>query len=92
MISCVLPPTAGPLEVLGMPVTEHPRRIKARMGVVPQEDNLDEEITVLDNLLIYARYFGLKSGERAARAREELLEFVQLIEKRDWEIRGSPAG
>ena len=46
-------------------MTEHPRRVKSRMGVVPQEDNLDEEITVLDNLLIHARYYGLKSKNRA---------------------------
>jgi lipooligosaccharide transport system ATP-binding protein len=85
MISCSLPPTAGLLEVLGMSVSERPREIKARMGVVPQESNLDEEISVLENLLVYARYFGIP--RRAARARaEELLRFVQLEDKRDWPI------
>jgi lipooligosaccharide transport system ATP-binding protein len=91
MISCGLPPTAGRLDVLGIPVTEHPRRVKARMGVVPQEDNLDEEITVLDNLLIHARYHGKKPKDARATALE-LLEFMELIDKRDREIRELSGG
>ncbi|MGH2794529.1 MAG: ABC transporter ATP-binding protein [Actinomycetota bacterium] len=85
MISCVLPPTSGTLEVLGLPVVTQQRAIKGRMGVVPQENNLDEEVSVLENLQIYARYFGL--GWRATRPRaEEMLDFVQLADKRDWKI------
>src|SRR5687768_7652543 len=68
MISCELPPTSGELSVLGMDVTGSPRKIKGRMGVVPQEDNLDEEITVLDNLLIHARYHGMKPPVARPRA------------------------
>jgi lipooligosaccharide transport system ATP-binding protein len=84
MISCTSPPTEGHLEVLGMPVSQG-RHIKRRMGVVPQENNLDEEVSVLENLLIYARYFDIP--RRIARATaEELLYFVALAEKRDWEI------
>jgi lipooligosaccharide transport system ATP-binding protein len=85
MISCAIPPTAGTLEVLGMPATGRPREIKARMGVVPQENNLDEEVPVIENLLIYARYFGIKRSVARPKA-EELLSFVQLEDKRDWAI------
>jgi lipooligosaccharide transport system ATP-binding protein len=84
MISCTSPPTAGELEVLRLPVSRG-REIRRRMGVVPQENNLDEEVSVLDNLLIYARYFDIP--RRAARpAAEELLHFVALQDKRDWDI------
>src|SRR5437867_11338436 len=55
MIACTSPPTAGTLTVLGRPVSED-RLIKARLGVVPQENNLDEEVSVVQNLVIYARY------------------------------------
>jgi lipooligosaccharide transport system ATP-binding protein len=63
MIGCVSPVTEGQLRILGMdPATDGPR-IRARLGVVPQEDNLDTELTVWDNMLIYGRYFGLKLSE-----------------------------
>jgi lipooligosaccharide transport system ATP-binding protein len=85
MIGCVSPVTAGTLEVLGMdPATQGPL-IRARLGVVPQEDTLDLELTVQENLLIYGRYFGLTRPvirERAAR----LLEFVQLAERADSKV------
>jgi len=80
MIGCVSPPTEGELTILGMdPVTQGPA-IRARLGVVPQEDTLDVELTVRENLLIYGRYFGLRRDvirERTA----QLLEFVQLTER-----------
>jgi lipooligosaccharide transport system ATP-binding protein len=85
MISCVSPPTAGTLEVLGSSVAERPRAIKARIGVVPQENNLDEEVSTIENLLIYARYFGITRRVSLPRA-EELLAFVALEEKRDWPV------
>jgi lipooligosaccharide transport system ATP-binding protein len=91
MISCALPPTSGQLDVLGTPVTSDPRGIKARMGVVPQEDNLDEDITVLDNLLIHARYHGHKPRNARSTALE-LLEFMELSEKKDQEIRELSGG
>jgi lipooligosaccharide transport system ATP-binding protein len=82
MISCTSPPSGGGLEVLGMPASRA-RDIKRRMGVVPQENNLDEEVTVLQNLVIYGRYFDIPA--RVARPRaEELLGFVALEDKRDW--------
>jgi lipooligosaccharide transport system ATP-binding protein len=84
MISCTAPPTEGVLSVLGLPVTRG-RDIRRRAGVVPQENNLDEEVSVFDNLLIYARYFDIP--RRIARPRaEELLHFVALHDKRDWRI------
>ncbi|HEX6075114.1 MAG TPA: ABC transporter ATP-binding protein [Micromonosporaceae bacterium] len=82
MIGCVSPPSAGELRVLGLdPVRQGPR-IRARLGVVPQEDTLDAELTVRENLLVYARYFGIR--RRAAEPRVgELLEFVQLADRAD---------
>ena len=56
MISCVTPPTAGTLHVDGLDVEHDDRQIKARLGVVPQDDNLDEDLTVRRNLEVYARY------------------------------------
>ncbi len=80
MIGCVSPVTDGTLRVLGMdPATDGPR-IRARLGVVPQQDSLDMELTVEDNLVIYGRYFDLSYREARARARE-LLDFVQLSER-----------
>jgi lipooligosaccharide transport system ATP-binding protein len=80
MIGCVSPPTEGELRVLGLdPRTDGPR-IRARLGVVPQEDTLDVELTVRENLLVYGRYFGL-SRHVAAERTDELLDFVQLTER-----------
>src|ERR671915_2319221 len=62
MIACSSPPSGGELSVLGMPV-ERGREIRRRLGVVPQENNLDEEVSVVDNLVIYARYFDIPRGE-----------------------------
>ncbi|MGI8695076.1 MAG: ABC transporter ATP-binding protein [Mycobacteriales bacterium] len=80
MIACVSPATGGTLSVLGLdPATDGPA-IRARLGVVPQDDTLDMEMSVRDNLYIYGRYFGLSRStirERTA----ELLDFVQLTER-----------
>ncbi|MDZ7732391.1 MAG: ABC transporter ATP-binding protein [Acidimicrobiia bacterium] len=82
MIGCVSPVSDGSLRVLGMdPVTDGPA-IRARLGVVPQEDNLDTELTVWDNLVVYGRYFGLPRAQLRERA-AELLDFVQLSDRRD---------
>ena len=82
MISCASPPTGGELSVLGMPVGRA-REIKRRLGVVPQENNLDEEVTVVQNLVIYARYFDIPPRVATPRA-DELLRFVALDDKREW--------
>ena len=80
MIQCVSPPTSGVLRVLGRdPVADGPA-IRARLGVVPQEDTLDSELTVKENLQVYARYFGLSWAAAKART-AELLEFVQLSDR-----------
>jgi lipooligosaccharide transport system ATP-binding protein len=80
MIACSSPVTEGDLSVIGMdPRTQGPQ-IKARLGVVPQQDNLDIELTVRENLEMYARYFDIP--HEVARARtNELLDFVQLAER-----------
>jgi lipooligosaccharide transport system ATP-binding protein len=82
MIGCVSPISGGVLRVLGLDPEDDGPRIRARLGVVPQEDNLDTELTVWDNLMIYGRYFDLPRPEIKRRA-EELLEFVQLADRRD---------
>jgi lipooligosaccharide transport system ATP-binding protein len=80
MISCVSMPTSGELRILGMdPVREGPK-IRARLGVCPQLDNLDPDLSVRENLTTYARYFGLSKAESRRRA-DELLEFAQLQDK-----------
>ncbi len=80
MIGCVSPISDGSLQVLGHdPRTDGPR-IRARIGVVPQQDTLDTELTVRENLVIYGRYFGLSRAECGRRA-DELLDFAQLTER-----------
>ena len=82
MVAAVSPVSGGELRILGMdPAVDGPA-IRARIGVCPQEDTLDTELTVRDNLFVYGRYFGLPRKEVRARV-EELLEFVQLTEKRN---------
>nr|WP_166639636.1 ABC transporter ATP-binding protein [Amycolatopsis sp. SID8362] len=82
MIACVSPRTDGDLRVLGADPEVAGPRIRARLGVVPQQDNLDVELTVRENLLIYGRYFGL-SRAAARRKAAELLEFAQLTDRAD---------
>jgi len=85
------PLTAGSITILGMDIKGHQRRIKRLMGVVPQEDNLDPDLTVLENLIVYARYFDLARGEARTRA-QELLEFFQLADRKQSRIRQISAG
>ena len=80
MIGCVSPVSDGVLEVMGMDPGRDGAKIRARLGVVPQQDTLDTELTVRENLSIYGRYFGLSRAEVARRA-DELLEFAQLTER-----------
>ena len=82
MIATVSPITAGDLRVLGMDPRTEGAAIRARIGVVPQEDTLDTELTVYENLYIYGRYFGLDGATLRGRV-DELLEFVQLADRRD---------
>jgi len=80
MITCVSPVTDGSLTVDGMHVQVQPRQIKSVLGVVPQDDNLDPELTVRQNLRAYARYFGL-SGKVAESRIDEALELMALTER-----------
>ena len=80
MIGGVSPVTSGLLTIFGLDPAAHGPTIRARLGVVPQADTLDLELTVRENLLIYSRYFDLSWREGARRA-DELLEFVQLNER-----------
>ena len=85
MIGCVSPVTSGTLRVLGQDPATNGAEIRGRLGVVPQEDSLDLELTVRENLLVYGRYFGLPKPVIRRRA-DELLEFVQLTDKRDAKV------
>ncbi len=80
MIACVSPRTDGDLRVLGMDPDVDGPRIRARLGVVPQEDNLDVELTVRQNLHVYGRYFGLSRAHVRKKA-VELMEFAQLSDR-----------
>ncbi|MEZ5228853.1 MAG: ABC transporter ATP-binding protein [Acidimicrobiales bacterium] len=82
MVSTVSPITSGTLQVLGRDPVAEGAEIRRRMGVVPQEDLLDAELTVEENLVIYARYFGLSWSAARAKA-EELLTFAQLTDRRN---------
>src|SRR3954447_25972286 len=82
MIACVSPRSGGELSVLGMDPDVDGPRIRARIGVVPQLDNLDTELTVRENLEIYGRYFGLSRAHVRGKA-AELLEFAQLVDRAD---------
>jgi lipooligosaccharide transport system ATP-binding protein len=80
MIGCVSPVTSGDLRIFGLDPAVHGREIRSRIGVVPQADQLDMELTVEENLIIYGRYFNLSRRQCRERA-AELLEFVQLTDR-----------
>lgn len=83
--------TSGKLFVADLSVPERLREIKRLLGVVPQENNLDPDLTVLENLLVYARYFDLPKKEAQRRA-IELLQFVELDGRKDAKIEELSAG
>ncbi len=91
MIHCYAPVTGGELRVFGLDVREQPRAIKTRIGVCQQDDTLDPDFSVVKNLTVFARYFGIPAREAAGRARE-LLEFMGLWERRDDGIRQLSGG
>jgi lipooligosaccharide transport system ATP-binding protein len=80
MVGCVSPLSGGTLRLFGQDPATHGPQIRARLGVVPQRDTLDEELTVQENLWIYGRYFGLSRREVRERA-VELLDFAQLSDR-----------
>jgi lipooligosaccharide transport system ATP-binding protein len=80
IISCFLPPTSGMVAVFGQDVTKAPADIKARIGVMPQEDNLDPDLSVFENLIVYARYFDIPKKESVPVA-NTLLAFVEMQDR-----------
>ncbi len=91
MIYCVTPLTSGRLEVNGENVMENMSVVKRGIGVVTQDDSLDYDLNVINNLLVYARYYDL-SRERAVRRASELIEFFQLGEKQNENVRTLSGG
>jgi lipooligosaccharide transport system ATP-binding protein len=91
MIGCVSPPTSGTLALLGLDAATNGAAIRARMGSVPQDDNLDTELTVRENLLIYARYFRLPKAVARSRA-DRLLDFARLADKADERVHALSGG
>jgi lipooligosaccharide transport system ATP-binding protein len=80
MVGAVSTRTSGELDILGLDPNEHGPEIRSQLGVVPQQDNLDSELRVRDNLIVYGRYFGIPRSVIAKKA-DELLAFAQLTEK-----------
>jgi len=91
IVHCFFPPSAGELKVFGMDVREEPSRIKAKIGVMPQDDNLDPDLSVFENLIVYARYFDIPA-KRSASLAWDLLAFVELKEKAKVNIRDLSGG
>ena len=85
MIGCVSPVTSGTMSIFGLNPSSDGPAIRARMGVVPQADQLDSELTVVENLVIYGRYFDIPRAECKRRA-ADLLDFVQLTERADQRV------
>lgn len=81
MLHCISPLSGGELNILGEPATGDIRTIKANIGVVPQDNNLDQDLSVEQNLHVYSRYFGIAKAEARKRT-DEVLELVQLLDKR----------
>lgn len=80
MLYCFLVPTSGKIKIFGLDATKHPSAIKSRIGVMPQDDNLDLELTVFENLIAYARYFDIPKAQ-STKIAAELIEYAGLSEK-----------
>ncbi|MEW6600690.1 MAG: ABC transporter ATP-binding protein [Nitrospirota bacterium] len=91
IIYCFMPPSSGEVKVFGLNVTEHPGDIKSRLGVMPQDNNLDPDLSVIKNLIVYARYFDIMKKEATRRA-WELLDFTELREKSEVNIKDLSGG
>lgn len=85
MITAMSPPTEGDIQVDGLDLKKHPRRVKAILGVVPQIDNLDEDLNVIHNLRTFARYFAIP-GQEALRRSLDILKEMYLEEKKTSKI------
>jgi lipooligosaccharide transport system ATP-binding protein len=91
MITAVSPPSGGEIWIMGRELRTCERQVKALLGVVPQIDNLDPDLTVVNNLLTYARYFAIPKAE-ARRRSQEVLNLFQLEEKQNSHIRELSGG
>lgn len=91
IIYCFIPPSSGEVMVFDMNVSEKQGLIKSKIGVMPQEDNLDPDLSVFENLIVYARYFDIPKKESSNLA-QELLEFVELREKAEVNIKSLSGG
>ena len=85
IISCFMPPTGGLVSVFGLDAVRDPSAIKSRIGIMPQDNNLDPDLSVTENLTVYARYFDIRKKD-ALRLARALLEFVELADKADAKI------
>ncbi len=85
IIHCFMPPSSGIVKVFDIDVTEYPSEIKSRLGVMPQDNNLDPDLTVYENLIVYARYFDIQKKVSSPLA-WELLDFVEMKEKANVKI------
>ena len=91
IIYCFVPPTSGEVRVFGMDVGTAGSLIKSKIGVMPQDDNLDPDLSVFENLIVYARYFDIRTKDSTPLA-WDLLDFVELKEKADVNIRDLSGG
>jgi len=91
ILYCFMPPSSGQVKVFGMDVTEKPSQIKFRLGVMPQEDNLDPDLSVLENLVVYARYFDIPKKTSSPVA-WDLLSFMELSDKANKNIKTLSGG
>ena len=91
MVCCASPKTSGELKVAGMDIDNHQSEIKALLGIVPQENNLDPDFTVCENLVVYARYFDIRKAEAEERA-AKLLNRFELSDKKNAAIETLSSG
>jgi len=91
IIHCFMPPTSGEVRVFGMNVVESPSMIKARIGVMPQDSNLDPDLSVFENLIVYSRYFNIPK-RKAVPLAWELVDFVEMREKAHTKIESLSGG
>jgi lipooligosaccharide transport system ATP-binding protein len=91
IIYCYMPPTSGEVRVFGLDVTKEPSRIKSRIGVMPQDNNLDPDLSVIENMIVYARYFDIPKKISSGIA-WELLDFAELRDKAQVNIRNLSGG
>jgi len=91
MLYCFIPPTNGEIKIFGMDVTKFPSAIKSRIGVMPQDDNLDLELTVLENLITYARYFDIPRAQ-SIKIASGLIKYAGLTEKTHTDIKNLSGG